>query len=77
MRAAMTATWQAFSLSVASHGALVLTGVLHLSIVRELRDAVDEVMAPGQAIVLDLAERTFMDGRWDTLRPIRPPTSGR
>jgi anti-anti-sigma factor len=58
----MTATWQAFSVSVAPDGAFVLTGELDLSTVRELRDLVDEVMAPGQAIVLDLAQLTFMDG---------------
>jgi anti-anti-sigma factor len=58
----MTATWQAFSVRVAPGRTFVLTGELDLSTVRELRDLVDEVVAPGRAIVLDLAQLTFMDG---------------
>jgi anti-anti-sigma factor len=57
----MSATGQAFSVSVAPDGAFVPTGELDLSTLQELRDLVAEVMAPGTAVVLDLAHLTFMD----------------
>jgi anti-anti-sigma factor len=57
----MPVTRDLFSLSVAPDGASVPTGTLDLSTIQELRELVDEVMAPGRAIVLDLAQLTFMD----------------
>jgi anti-anti-sigma factor len=57
----MPVTRQLFSVSVAPDGAIVPTGTLDLSTIQELRDLVDEAMAPGRAIVLDLAQLTFMD----------------
>ena len=52
---------QRFSVSVASDGAFVPIGELELSTLQELRDLVQEVMVPGQGVVLDLAQLTFMD----------------
>jgi anti-anti-sigma factor len=57
----MPVTRQLFSVSVAPDGAFVPTGQLELSTVQELRQMVDEAMAPGRVIVLDLAQLTFMD----------------
>jgi anti-anti-sigma factor len=42
-------------------GALVLRGELDMATVQELQDKIDEIMVPGQPIVLDLAELTFLD----------------
>ena len=39
----------------------MLVGELDLTTVQELRILVDEAMVPGRAVVLDLAEVTFMD----------------
>jgi anti-anti-sigma factor len=50
-----------FSVSVASDGAFMPSGALDLGTVRELRGLVNEAMVPGRAIVLDLAQTTFMD----------------
>jgi anti-anti-sigma factor len=57
----MSATGQAFSVSVGPDGAFLPTGELDLSNLQELRDLVAEAMAPGRAVVLDLAHLTFMD----------------
>lgn len=42
-------------------GALVLTGELDLATIQQLQDKIDEVVVPGQAVVLDLAELAFLD----------------
>jgi anti-anti-sigma factor len=57
----MTAAAQPFSVSVAPDGAFVPIGELDFATVQDLRDLVDEVMVPGRAIVLDLAQLTFID----------------
>src|SRR5262245_34123205 len=57
----MQTTRHGFSASVAPDGALIPTGELELSTLQVLRDLVDGVMVPGRAIVLDLAQLTFMD----------------
>ena len=58
----MTATRYYFSFSIAPDGAFVLIGELDLASLRDLRDLVDEAMVPGRAIVLDMADLTFIDG---------------
>ncbi len=57
----MQTTRQGLSVSVAPDGAFIPTGELELSTLHALRDLVDAVMVPGRAIVLDLAQLTFMD----------------
>ena len=44
-----------------STGALVLTGELDVATIQRLQDKIDEIMVPGQPIVLDLADLTFLD----------------
>jgi anti-anti-sigma factor len=39
----------------------VLSGELDLATTQELQDKIDEIMVPGQPIVLDLADLTFLD----------------
>lgn len=50
-----------FTVRSDSTGALVLTGELDVATIQQLQDKIDEVMVPGQPIVLDLAELTFLD----------------
>ena len=57
----MAVTSQPFPTSFAPDGAFVLAGELDLATIRELRDLVNQVMAPGRAIVFDLAQLTFID----------------
>ena len=45
----------------ASTGALVLTGELDVATIQRLQDKIDEIVVPGQPIVLDLADLTFLD----------------
>jgi anti-anti-sigma factor len=40
---------------------LVLAGELDLATIQLLQDKIDEIMVPGQPIVLDLADLTFLD----------------
>ena len=42
-------------------GALVLSGELDGATIQQLQDKIDEVLVPGQPIVLELAELTFLD----------------
>jgi anti-anti-sigma factor len=44
-----------------STGALVLTGELDGATIQQLQDKIDEIMVPGEPIVLDLADLTFLD----------------
>ena len=39
----------------------MLSGELDLATIQALQDKIDEVMIPGQPIVLDLADLTFLD----------------
>ena len=39
----------------------MLTGELDLATIQPLQDKIDEIMVPGQPIVLDLADLTFLD----------------
>src|SRR5262245_11264075 len=57
----MTVGAERFSVSIAPDGAVVPVGELDEITVDEVRVLVDEVMAPGRAIVLDLTQLTFMD----------------
>jgi anti-anti-sigma factor len=50
-----------FTVRSDSTGALVLTGELDGATIHELQDKIDEVVVPGQSIVLDLAELAFLD----------------
>jgi anti-anti-sigma factor len=50
-----------FTVRIGQRGALVLTGELDLATIQELQDKIDEIMVPGQPIVLDLADLTFLD----------------
>jgi anti-anti-sigma factor len=50
-----------FTVRSDSTGALVLSGELDLATIQELQDKIDEIMVPGQPIVLDLADLTFLD----------------
>jgi anti-anti-sigma factor len=42
-------------------GALVLAGELDVATIQELQDKIDEVLVPGQPIVLDMVDLTFID----------------
>jgi anti-anti-sigma factor len=42
-------------------GTLLLRGELDLSTVQDLQDKLDEIMIPGQPVVMDLAQLTFLD----------------
>ena len=50
-----------FTVRTGPRGALVLSGELDLATIQELQDKIDEIMVPGQPIVLDLADLTFLD----------------
>jgi anti-anti-sigma factor len=50
-----------FTVRTGPSGALVLSGELDLATVQELQGKIDEIMVPGQPIVLDLADLTFLD----------------
>jgi anti-anti-sigma factor len=50
-----------FTVRSDSTGALVLTGELDVATIQDLQDKIDEIMVPGQPIVLDLADLTFLD----------------
>ena len=42
-------------------GVLALRGELDLATVQDLQDSIDEILVPGQPVILDLAQLTFMD----------------
>jgi anti-anti-sigma factor len=50
-----------FTVRTGPTGALVLTGELDIATIQELQDKIDEVLVPGQPMVLDLAELRFLD----------------
>jgi anti-anti-sigma factor len=50
-----------FTVRTGQRGASVLSGELDLATIQELQDKIDEIMVPGQPIVLDLADLTFLD----------------
>ena len=50
-----------FTVRSVSTGALVLTGELDVATIQDLQDKIDEIMVPGQPIVLDLADLSFLD----------------
>ena len=50
-----------FHVEVTPAGNLLLRGQLDLATVQDLQDRIDGIMVPGQAIVLDLAQLTFLD----------------
>jgi anti-anti-sigma factor len=50
-----------FTVRSDSTGALVLTGELDVATIQQLQDKIDEVVVPGQPIVLDLADLAFLD----------------
>jgi len=57
----MSQDGQTPAVRVAPDGAFVPIGVLELATLHELRELVDEAMAPGRVIVLDLSQVTFLD----------------
>ena len=50
-----------FHVEVTPAGNLLLRGELDMATVQDLQDKIDSIMVPGQAIVLDLAQLTFLD----------------
>jgi anti-anti-sigma factor len=50
-----------FHVEVMPAGNLLLRGELDMATVQDLQDKIDGIMVPGQAIVLDLAQLTFLD----------------
>ena len=50
-----------FTVRSNSTGALVLTGELDLGTIQQLQDKIDDIVVPGQPIILDLAQLTFLD----------------
>ena len=42
-------------------GVLPLRGELDLATVQDLQDSIDEILVPGQPIILDLAQLTFLE----------------
>ena len=51
----------AFFVSLDGGRALVLRGELDIGTIQDLQDKIDEVVVPGAAIVLDMAQLTFLD----------------
>jgi anti-anti-sigma factor len=41
-------------------GVLLLRGELDLATVQDLQDSIDEILVPGQPVILDLAQLTFL-----------------
>ena len=50
-----------FYMQVDPAGTLLLRGELDLSTVQDLQDKLDEIMIPGQPVVMDLAQLMFLD----------------
>ena len=50
-----------FYVEVTPAGSLLLRGELDMATVQDLQDKIDEIMVPGQPIVLDLAQLSFLD----------------
>ena len=57
----MVVTRQPFPTSFAPDGAFVLAGELDLATIQELQDVVNQVIAPGRALVFDLAQLRYID----------------
>ncbi len=51
----------AFYVNLDGGRALVLRGELDIGTIQDLQDKIDEVVVPGVAIVLDMAQLTFLD----------------
>jgi anti-anti-sigma factor len=51
----------AFYVEIDAAGSLMLRGELDLATVQDLQEKVDEIMVPGQPVVMDLAHLTFLD----------------
>jgi anti-anti-sigma factor len=51
----------AFYVEITPGGSLMLRGELDLATVQDLQEKVDEIMVPGQPVVMDLAQLTFLD----------------
>jgi anti-anti-sigma factor len=50
-----------FDVEVTPAGSFLLRGELDMATVQDLQDKVDGIMVPGKAVVLDLAQLTFLD----------------
>ena len=50
-----------FYVQIDPAGALLLRGELDISTVQDLQDKIDEILIPGQPVVMDLAQLTFLD----------------
>jgi anti-anti-sigma factor len=50
-----------FYAEVTPTGSLLLRGELDMHTVQDLQGEIDQIMVPGKAIVLDLAQLTFLD----------------
>ena len=50
-----------FHAQVTPTGTLLLRGELAMATVQDLQDSIDEIIVPGQPIILDLAQLTFLD----------------
>jgi anti-anti-sigma factor len=50
-----------FHVEVTPAGSLLLRGELDMATVQDLQNKIDEILVPGQPIVLDLAQLTFLD----------------
>jgi anti-anti-sigma factor len=46
---------------VDSSATLLLRGELDMATVQDLQDKIDEILVPGQPVILDLAQLTFID----------------
>jgi anti-anti-sigma factor len=51
----------AFYVNLDGGEALLLRGELDIATIQDLQDKIDEVVVPGVAIVLDMAQLTFLD----------------
>jgi anti-anti-sigma factor len=50
-----------FYVELGPAGSLMLRGELDMATVQDLQEKIDEIMVPGQPVVLDLARLTFLD----------------
>jgi anti-anti-sigma factor len=50
-----------FRVQVTPTGTLLLRGELDMATVQDLQDSIDQILVPGQPVILDLAQVTFLD----------------
>jgi hypothetical protein len=50
-----------FLVQVGRDEALLLRGELDLATVQDLQDSIDEILVPGRAVILEMAQVTFLD----------------